>query len=105
MAKAKEKPNLASLLTKPEETASPTPVSTQPKARIKPPTKVQKNGRDGQTSIQGWYPNAVKYTLEELRLKRSKELGRKVTSQELMGEAFNELFKKYGFPETAPMKD
>ena len=105
MAKAREKPNLASILNKPEEPASPTPVQTQPKAGTKTPTTGQKSGRDGQTSIQGWYPNAVKYTLEELRLKRSKELGRKVTSQELMGEGFNELFKKYGFPETAPMKD
>lgn len=104
MAKAKSKPNLASILTKTEEPDSPTPVLTQPKTGKPPPTG-QKSGRDGHSSIQGWYPNAVKYTLEELRLKRSKELGRKVTSQELMGEAFNELFKKYGFPETAPMKD
>jgi hypothetical protein len=105
MAKAKERPNLASLLNRPEETTNPTPVPTQPKSGPRPSSTGQKSGRDGQTSIQGWYPNAVKYTLEELRLKRSKELGRKVTSQELMGEAFNELFKKYGFPETAPMKD
>lgn len=65
----------------------------------------QKSSREGQVSIQGWYPNAVRFTLEELRLKRSRELGRKVTSQELMGEALNDLFKKYGFPETAPTKD
>jgi len=46
----------------------------------------------------------VKHTLEELRLARQKQLGRRVTIQEIMGEAFNDIFKKYGFPEVAPTK-
>ena len=59
-------------------------------------------GRQGQSNISGWFDNPVKFTLEELRLKRQRELGRHVTVQELMGEAYNDLFKKYGFPELAP---
>lgn len=33
---------------------------------------------------------------------RSRALRRKVTVQELMGEALNDLFKKYGKPEIVP---
>lgn len=38
---------------------------------------------------------------QELATKRSRELGRKITSQELLAEALNDLFKKYGRPEVA----
>ena len=31
------------------------------------------------------------------------KLGRKVTSQEILAEAYNDLFKKYGRAELAPM--
>lgn len=99
---AKAKPDLAKLLTSSDDETAPPVAPAKPITRGKGVTTRQK---EGQVSIQGWYPNAVKFTLEELRLKRSKELGRKVTSQELMGEALNELFKKYGFAEVAPTKD
>jgi hypothetical protein len=36
-----------------------------------------------------------------LATERSRALGRKVTAQELLAEALNDLFKKYGKPEVA----
>jgi hypothetical protein len=45
----------------------------------------------------------LKFELEEIRLERSRKLGRKVTSQEILAEAYNDLFKKYGRAELAPM--
>jgi hypothetical protein len=56
-------------------------------------------------NISGWFPKAVKLHSTSCSLKRQRELGRRVTSQELMGEAYNELFKKYGMPEVAPIKE
>ena len=60
--------------------------------------------RAGQSNVSGWFDMPVKHTLEELRLARQKQLGRRVTIQEIMGEAFNDIFKKYGFPEVAPTR-
>lgn len=102
---AKPKIDMAQALADTKSKAEPPAVAAQPMTGARAVGGGQKSSREGQVSIQGWYPNAVKFTLEDLRLKRSRELGRKVTSQELMGEAFNELFKKHGFPETAPTKD
>lgn len=45
---------------------------------------------------------AVKLNLDELRVARQRALGRRVTQQELLSEAYNDLFRKYGLPETAP---
>ena len=53
-------------------------------------------------NIAAWFPIRVKFELEEIRLERSRELGRKVTMQELMAEAYNDLFLKYGRAELAP---
>lgn len=102
---AKPKIDMAQALADTKSDVEQPAVAAKPLTGAKAIAGGQKSSRAGQVSIQGWYPNAVKFTLEELRLKRSRELGRKVTSQELMGEAFNELFKKHGFPETAPTKD
>ena len=58
--------------------------------------------RAGQTNISGWFDMPVKLKMDELRVARQRELGRRVTQQELLSEAFNDLFKKYGLPEMAP---
>ena len=58
--------------------------------------------RAGQTNISGWFDMPVKLKLDELRIARQRALGRRVTQQELLSEAFNDLFKKYGLPEMAP---
>ncbi|MEM9128426.1 MAG: ribbon-helix-helix domain-containing protein [Pseudomonadota bacterium] len=98
-----KKPNLAAALaatkTEPEPVQA---VAVEAGPLTGKPTANRAPGREGQTNISGWFDSSVKFTLEELRLKRQRELGRRVTIQELMGEAYNELFKKYGFPEVAP---
>ena len=58
--------------------------------------------RNGQTNISGWFDMPVKLKLDELRIARQGALGRRVTQQELLSEAFNDLFMKYGLPEMAP---
>lgn len=58
--------------------------------------------RAGQTNISGWFDMPVKLKLDELRVARQRTLGRRVTQQELLSEAVNDLFKKYGLPEMAP---
>ncbi len=98
-----KKPNLAAALaanTPPAEEpakAQPAPITGKPVAARAP-------GREGQANISGWFDMSVKFTLDELRLKRQRELGRRVTAQEIMAEAYNDLFKKYGFPEVAPSR-
>lgn len=58
--------------------------------------------RAGQTNISAWFDTPVKLKLDELRIARQRALGRRVTQQELLAEAYNDLFKKYGLPEMAP---
>lgn len=60
--------------------------------------------RAGQTNVSGWFDMAVKLKLDELRIARQSALGRRVTQQELLSEAFNDLFMKYGLPEMAPSR-
>jgi hypothetical protein len=63
---------------------------------------VRAPSRAGQTNISGWFDMPVKLKLDELRIARQRALGRRVTQQELLSEAYNDLFKKYGLPEMAP---
>lgn len=80
------------------EAASAAPASTKtPKASVAVDAK-----RAGEVNVAAWFPPAVKYGLQELALERSRVIGRKVTLRELMAEAFNDLFKKYGKAEVAP---
>jgi len=96
--------NLAARLHKQEEqeAASATPADVQPNT----PTRRAEGARQdrrGMVNIAAWFPVRVKFELEEIRLERSRKLGRKVTSQEILAEAYNDLFKKYGRAELAPM--
>ena len=82
--------------------------ATAPDIQSTPPAKsgpVQRKDRQGQVTIAAWFPVRVKFELEEIRLERSRKLGRKVTMQEIMAEAYNDLFKKYGRAELAPMTE
>lgn len=101
-----KKTNLAAALAA-NKSDTPTPVST-PKSEAPtnaPASKIARApSRAGQTNVSGWFDLPVKHTLEELRLARQKQLGRRVTIQEIMGEAFNDIFKKYGLPEVAPTR-
>lgn len=103
---AKEKPNLAAALARREENSKEQEVKTVSKPEsVKASAPKSRSDRSDQANISGWFSKSVKFTLDELRLKRQRELGRRVTIQELMGEAYNDLFKKYGFPEVAPTKE
>ena len=55
--------------------------------------------RAGKTNITGYFDKPVKWELQDLATERSRALDRKVTAQELLAEALNDLFKKYGKPE------
>ncbi|MEP7245381.1 MAG: ribbon-helix-helix domain-containing protein [Gammaproteobacteria bacterium] len=52
-------------------------------------------GRAGQTNVTGYFPPVVK------RLLRTIAVERDTTIQDLLAEALNDLFAKYGKPEVA----
>jgi hypothetical protein len=98
--------DLAARLRKQEE--SEVAAASSLDIRNDPPPKPaagQRKDRQGLVTIAGWFPVRVKFELEEIRLERSRKLGRKVTLQEIMAEAYNDLFKKYGRAELAPMME
>jgi hypothetical protein len=85
--------NLAARLHKQEEqeAASAAPADVQPDT----PTRRaggSRQDRRGMVNIAAWFPVRVKFELEEIRLERSRKLGRKVTSQEILAEAYNQYF-------------
>lgn len=100
-----KKKNLAAALAEPATTA---PVEEAPKAaasasndRTSTPRKGRAS-REGQTNIAAWFPMAVKFQLDELRVQLSRKRGKKVTLGQLQAEAYNDIFKKYGMAEIAP---
>jgi hypothetical protein len=54
-------------------------------------------------NLTGYFPPAVKLQLLELSLQRKKDTMQRVTIQDLLAEALNDLFAKYGKPEIAPV--
>jgi hypothetical protein len=56
-------------------------------------------GRAGKTNVTGYFPGEVKKQLRILAAERD------TTIQDLMAEALNDLFAKYGKPEIAPLGD
>ena len=81
---------------------APQAVPAVPFLEARPAGPGRAPSRAGQTNISGWFDMPVKLKLDELRIARQRALGRRVTQQELLSEAFNDLFKKYGLPEMAP---
>jgi hypothetical protein len=78
------------------------PIHNQPAPVQRPrPSAPVRPDRAGKTNITGYFDKPVKWELQDLATERSRALGRKVTVQELLGEALNDLFKKYGKPEMA----
>ena len=101
---AVKKKNLAAALANPPEVLeAPAPkvalVNDAPQAQ----PRARRASREGQTNIAAWFPMSVKFQLDELRLQVSRERGRKVSLTELQAEAYNDLFKKYGLAEIAPV--
>jgi hypothetical protein len=87
----------AALSEKPADT--PIEVRSAPAARAHAETT--RPDRAGKTNITGYFDKPVKWELQDLATERSRALGRKVTAQELLAEALNDLFKKYGKAELA----
>lgn len=85
-----EKPATVSEAPPPEPAATPAPGGATPRP-----------DRAGKTNITGYFDKPVKWELQDLATERSRALGRKVTAQEMLAEALNDLFKKYGKPEVA----
>lgn len=95
--------DLAKALGKRNVEREPAPVATAaPVAEPRAAAQGRAPSRAGQTNISAWFDMPVKLKLDELRIARQRALGRRVTQQELLSEAFNDLFKKYGQPEMAP---
>lgn len=97
--------DLAAQLRKQEEAGSlraeiASPAGAATKAAIS-----KRQDRQGMVNIAAWFPIKVKFELEEIRLERSRHFGRKILMQEILAEAYNDLFKKYGKPEMAPVME
>jgi len=89
------KPNLAAVVEAagstrrtivPEAAETPTAQAVQAKAKTRQATR----------QIAAHFPEEVAWQLRELAVER------RTTVQALMGEALNDLFRKYGRPELAP---
>lgn len=91
----------AALSDKPAEPEIQNQPAPAGRSRVSTPPRPD---RAGKTNITGYFEKPVKWELQDLATERSRALGRKVTSQELLAEALNDLFKKYGKPEIAPAK-
>ncbi len=98
---AREKPDLRKQL-KQHDARTPAPVAEKPAPAHRPDNPYYRPSRQGMENLTGYFPPAVKHQMMELCLQRRKETGRKVTIQDLMAEALNDLFAKCGKPEIAP---
>lgn len=97
-----KKKSLTEVLADPPAPANNTeqPMTTPRPAR-ESRSSAARPDRVGKTNVTGYFDKLVKWELQELATERSRYLGRKVTTQELLAEALNDLFKKYGKPEVA----
>ena len=95
-----KRPNLAAIAAAagstrrtPEATLTPsTPPNGEAASRVTPRTRV------GTKQIAAHFPEDVAWQLRALAVDR------KTTVQNLMAEALNDLFAKYGKPEVAPIE-
>ncbi len=90
----KQKPDLANILAD----AGGSRRKSRPEADPQPETYTQP-GRAGTKPITGHFPKQVRDELKKLAIERD------TTLQNLMAEAFNDLFAKYGKPEICPVSD
>lgn len=94
--------SLASSLAEQEAPENSVVITEGEKKPEKPVKNQRRPDRTEKTPITGWFPHRVKLELEEIKIRKSRELGRNVKLQEVLAEAFNDLFKKYGRAELAP---
>ena len=96
------KSNLTEALSKPNtELVANTDSPVQTQDVEKPVKKKPRAGRVNKTNITGYFDKIVKWELQEIATERSRKLERRVTLQDLLAEALNDLFKKYGKAEVA----
>lgn len=81
--------------------AAPSPENPPPSRR--PDNPHYRPSRQGMENLTGYFPPAVKNQMLELSIERRKAMAHKVTIQDLLAEAINDLFAKYGKPEIAPV--
>ena len=76
-------------------------VAEPPPRSVRPLSSAEQPDRSGKTNVTDYFDKPVKWELQELATERSRALGRKITTQDLLAEALNDLFNKYGKPEVA----
>jgi hypothetical protein len=95
-----KKPNLASVVEAAGSTrrsyASEPAAEAAPVQEAVPPVPARVKTRLATRQIAAHFPEEVAWQLRELAVER------RSTVQSLMGEALNDLFRKYGRPELAP---
>lgn len=92
-----KKPNLAAIVDAAGSTrrqATPEPIEEQAAPSAGPLAKART--RQATKQVAAHFPEEVAWQLRELAVER------RTTVQALMGEALNDLFRKYGKPELAP---
>ena len=80
---------------------SPLPVPAQ--LAEQPRNPHYRPSREGMENLTGYFPPAVKHQLMEICIDRRRQTSGKVTIQDLLGEAINDLFAKCGKPEIVPL--
>jgi hypothetical protein len=73
--------------------------SLEETSRTYPDNPHYRPGRASKTNITGYFPPAVKKQLRMLAAEHE------TTIQDLLAEALNDLFAKYGKPEIAPVEE
>ena len=73
--------------------AAPAPPPASPEAAERP---AGQPSRTGKINVTGYFPPEVKASLRLVQARRGGTL------QDILAEALNDLFVKYGVPETAP---
>ena len=91
----KQTPDLANILA---DAGGSRRKVVQAEAEPQPETYTQP-GRAGTKPITGHFPKQVRDELKKLAIEQN------TTLQNLMAEAFNDLFAKYGKPEICPVSD
>lgn len=97
-----KKPNLAAVVEAAGSTrrAAPTPAPAEAAEAEGPAAApARAKTRRGTRQIAAHFPEEVAWQLRELAVER------RTSIQSLLGEALNEVFRKYGKPELAPAED
>lgn len=94
-----KRPDLRQALKPRGEVPVPQPAHQQDNASAPIPKSPHfRPSREGKSNVTGYFPPSVKKQLRILAADRE------TTIQDLLAEALNDLFAKYGKPEIAPME-